>query len=231
MYKAFRIKKGGLVAVLHVTREAIREIDRVAIQEYGLPGVVLMENAGHGAARIAFQMLGDKKQARTSIVCGSGNNAGDGFVIARHLHNRGIAVEVRLLAPPEKIAGDALINLKVIQKMGLDIQQASPGELTFDGSDLIVDAMLGTGLQGDVREPYFSAIRAVNAAKKPVLCVDIPSGLDADTGRILGQCVYATRTATFAAPKVGFTRNHGPEMAAYVDVIDIGIPRGLLDRQ
>ena len=214
--------------VRHVTRDEIREIDRVAIEEYGIPGVVLMENAGRGAADIAVEMLDGKADALVSIVCGSGNNAGDGFVIARHLHNRGIGVVVRLLAPREKIGGDALVNLEIIEKMKLDIRHATPDELTFDDVDLIVDAMLGTGLQGEVREPYTSAICAVNAAKRPVLCVDMPSGLDADTGAVLGEAVCANRTATFAASKIGFTLCDGPTMAGDVTVVDIGVPRELL---
>jgi NAD(P)H-hydrate epimerase len=218
----------GAVLVRHVTRDEIREIDRVAIEEYGIPGVVLMENAGRGAADLAMEMLGGTTDARVSIVCGSGNNAGDGFVIARHLHNRGVGVVIHLLAPREKISGDALVNLQVIEKMKLDIRQTPPGEVTFEGVDLIVDAMLGTGLQGEVREPYVSAIRAVNAAKTPTLCVDIPSGLDANTGAILGEAVCAERTVTFAAPKIGFTLCDGPSMTGSVTVVDIGVPHELL---
>ena len=213
----------------HATREQIREVDRVAIEDYGMPGVILMENAGRGAVDIALEMLGGKEDAHVAIVCGRGNNGGDGFVIARHLHNRGVSVTVFLLAPREKIGGDALINLQIAERMGLDVRQAGPAELDLAGCDLIIDAMLGTGLAGEVREPFLAAIKAVNAAGRPVLAVDIPSGLDANTGEVLGDCVRATRTATFALPKVGFMRAAGPEMTGDVIVVDIGVPREILE--
>ena len=215
-------------ALRYATREEIREIDRVAIEEYGMPGVILMENAGRGAARCALEMLADKNGGRVVIVCGRGNNGGDGFVVARHLHNRGLAVTVLLLAPRDEIGGDALVNLQIIERMGLDIRETGHGALDLSDCDLIVDAILGTGLSGEVREPFASAIRAVNAAGKPVLAVDIPSGLDANTGEVLGECVRATRTATFALPKAGFTGDNGPEMTGEVTVVDIGVPREVL---
>ena len=213
----------------HATREEIREVDRIAIEDYAMPGVILMENAGRGATQMALEMLGDREHPRVSIVCGRGNNGGDGYVVARHLDNRGIGVTVHLLAPRDKIGGDALINLQIAEKMKLDIRDAAAGELDFAGSGLIVDAMLGTGLSGEVREPFRAAIRAINAAAKPVLAIDIPSGLDANTGEILGTCVRATRTATFALPKIGFTRKSGPAMCGNVTVVDIGVPREILE--
>ncbi len=253
----------------YVTREEIREIDRIAIEDYGMPGVILMENAGRGAAEHALEMLGGsstlpglrraqssravslssrKRDPHVCIICGAGNNGGDGFVVARHLHNRGVGLTVQLLAPRDKIRGDALINLEIVEKMHLYIrrpvaelaeggtarpqrgrlQRAEHTGLDFSKSDLIVDAMFGTGLAGEVREPFLSAIRAVNAAGRPVLAIDIPSGLDANTGLVLGECVWATRTVTFALPKIGFTQNSGPEMAGEVVVADIGVPSELL---
>jgi len=213
----------------HATREQIREVDRTAIEEYGMPGVILMENAGRGAAQIALEMLGGKKDAHVAIVCGRGNNGGDGFVVARHLHNRGVGGTVFLLAPRETIGGDALINLQIAERMGLDLRDAQPGDLDFSECGLVVDAMLGTGLAGEVREPFLAAIEAVNAAGRPVLAVDIPSGLDANTGEVLGDCVRANRTATFALPKVGFIRAAGPEMTGDVTIVDISVPREILE--
>ena len=218
----------------HATREEVRNVDRIAMDDYAMPGVILMENAGRGAADIAMQMLesgepcGPKLHA--VIVCGCGNNGGDGFVIARHLHNRGVGVTVHLLAPRDKIAGDALINLQIAEKMKFDIRQSAPDDLDLSECDLVVDAIFGTGLSGEVREPFLSAIAAVNAARKPVLAVDIPSGLDANTGGVLGDCVRATRTATFALPKVGFTKQSGPEMTGEVTVVDIGVPKEILEQ-
>jgi NAD(P)H-hydrate epimerase len=212
-----------------LTREAMREVDRTAIEDVGIPGVVLMENAGRGATDVACEMLGDPAGARVVIVCGGGNNAGDGFVIARHLHNRGAHVAVRLLVPREKYKGDAETNLAIIEKMQLAVRPAEPGDLELADADLVVDALLGTGLSGEVREPFDAAIDAINAAGRPVLCVDLPSGLDANTGEILGCCVRGARTATFAAPKVGFTRGSGSELTGQVSVVDIGVPRELLE--
>jgi len=213
----------------YATRDEIREVDRVAIEDYEMPGVILMENAGRGAAEVAVQMLDGTSDARVAIVCGSGNNGGDGFVVARHLHNDGVGVTVHLLARREKIGGDARINLAIIEQMQLDIRQSALGELDLSGCDLVVDAVLGTGLTGEVREPYASAIDAINDAGAPVLAIDLPSGLDVDTGEVLGRCVRAARTVTFALPKIGFTRSRGPEMTGEVTVVDIGVPRGILE--
>jgi NAD(P)H-hydrate epimerase len=212
-----------------LTREQMRAVDRAAIEEFGIPGVVLMENAGRGAADVACEMLADAADPRVVIACGGGNNGGDGFVIARHLHNRHIGVSVRLLAPPEKCGGDAATHLSVIRKMGIDVATASPDELALGDAELVVDALLGTGLSGEVRSPFDAAIEATNAAGRSVLSVDLPSGLDANTGEILGCCVRATRTVTFAAPKLGFKLRRGPEMTGPLTVVDIGVPRELLE--
>ena len=169
----------------YVSREEIRELDRIAMEDYGMPGVVLMEHAGAGAVECAFEMLGDVRNARVAVVCGRGNNGGDGYVVARLLHNKGVGVVVHLVAERDKIGGDALVNLRIIEKMKLHIRAAESGGLDFSAVDLVVDAMLGTGLAGAVREPFLSAIKAVNAAGTPVLAIDIPSGLDANTGEVL----------------------------------------------
>ncbi|MGO8702526.1 MAG: NAD(P)H-hydrate epimerase [Candidatus Brocadiia bacterium] len=227
------------------TREQVRELDRRAMDEYGMPGVVLMENAGRGAAEVAAEMLGNPADLpalrvagkRVVIFCGKGNNGGDGFVVGRHLHNRGAKVEFVLACPPEEIDPwtDAGINLQIAQKMGLHLHLAAAEDGRFEAAglersaDLIVDALLGTGLTGDVREPYLSLIRLINAADKPVLAIDIPSGLDCDAGRILRAAVRATRTATFVLPKLGFTLAEGPAQAGQVVVVDIGIPKELVE--
>ncbi|MFO7899494.1 MAG: NAD(P)H-hydrate epimerase [Planctomycetota bacterium] len=212
----------------HVTREEMREVDRAAIEEYEMPGVILMENAGRGAAACALEMVGEST-GPVAVVCGSGNNGGDGYVVARHLHNQGVGVTVHLLWDREKIRGDADTNLAIIEHMGLDIRRTRPDELNLSGAALVVDAVFGTGLSGEVREPYDEAIRAINGARVPVLAVDLPSGLDANSGEVLGVCVTAERTATFALPKVGFTRGSGPERTGEVTVVDIGVPREILE--
>ncbi|MFW6158374.1 MAG: NAD(P)H-hydrate epimerase [Planctomycetota bacterium] len=212
----------------HATREEMQEADRTAIEAYEMPGVILMENAGRGAATCALEMLAGSI-GPVAIVCGSGNNGGDGYVVARHLHNRGVGLTVHLLWDREKIRGDADTNLTIIEHMRLDIRRTRPDDLDLSGAALVVDAVFGTGLSGDIREPYDEAVRAINNADAPVLAIDLPSGLDANTGQVLGVCVNATRTATFALPKVGFTRGSGPERTGEVTVVDIGVPRELLE--
>ena len=219
-----------------MTRAEVREVDRRAIEEFGIPGMVLMENAGRGAADIAQAMLAGIDAPRVLILCGKGNNGGDGFVMARHLHNRGVPVETFYAGKAADAGeGDGGANLRIVQKMSIPLAEVlTPEEVAALADplahyDLIVDALLGTGLQGEPREPTRSLIAAANASGRPVLAVDIPSGLDCDTGQALGDAVRATRTATFVAHKMGFTK---PEARAYcgaVTVVDIGVPRCLAE--
>lgn len=216
--------------------KSIREIDRRAIEELGVPGVVLMENAGRGAAELARMML-SLMGGPVVILAGRGNNGGDGYVVARHLANAGIDVRVFLLSPSEEIAGDARVNLDIIMRMGLAVKAVKlpddEGLLceALAGAALVVDALLGTGIRGQVRAPFDGAIKLINDARRPVLAIDIPSGLEADTGELLGIAVKATATATFFCPKLGFERGRGPEHTGSVTVVDIGIPYDLAFRQ
>ncbi len=216
-----------------LTTDQIRTLDKRAIEEYAIPGILLMENAGRGAAETALTMLPDK-DGRALILCGRGNNGGDGFVIARHLHNRGARVEIWLATNADKIdpASDAGVNVRIVQRMGLPIREiidASHVQPILKGRyDLLIDALLGTGLSGEVREPTRSLICAINDSGIPVLAVDTPSGLNTDTGEVLGVAVRATRTVTFAAAKRGFFRGAGPEYAGLLSVVDIGMPKELL---
>ncbi len=213
---------------------AMREADRRAIEEFGIPGVVLMENAGRGAADVALEMMKRAANPSAVIVAGRGNNGGDGFVVARHLANAGVTVKTSVLSAFDAITGDARINLDVICKMRLDVRET---ELPRDAralaeelaaATLIVDAMLGTGTKGTIREPYVSAIDLVNRSGCPVLAVDIPSGLDADTGEPLGACIVAAHTVTFAAPKTGMMNPAAARVLGVLTVVDIGLPRELL---
>jgi NAD(P)H-hydrate epimerase len=182
-------------------------------------------------------MLGDPAGRKVVVFCGKGNNGGDGFVVGRHLHNRGAKVEFILACRPEEIGrrSDAGINLGIVEKMRLHLHVAAgaPGALEAvaleKSADLLVDALLGTGLAGDVRDPYLDLIRLLNAADKPILAIDIPSGLDADTGRVLRAAVRAARTATFVLPKTGFDLAEGPAHTGLVTVVDIGVPKELVD--
>jgi len=217
-----------------LTVAQMREADRRAIEEFGIPGAVLMENAGQGAAGVALEMLADAAAARALVLAGRGNNGGDGYVIARHLSTRGIDVRVRLLAAFDDILGDARVHLDVLRRMKLDVREMQlPKERETLASELkwcglVVDAMLGTGTRGEVREPFRTAIELVNASGLAVLAVDIPSGLNGDTGECEGPCVIAQRTATFAAPKLGMLRPSARAFVGKITVVDIGMPRELL---
>jgi NAD(P)H-hydrate epimerase len=218
-----------------MTRDEVRDIDRRAIEEYGLPGIVLMENAGRGCAELLLR-LGppDRGRGRVVVCCGKGNNGGDGYVIARHLENAGCRVEVLLFCNPADVAGDAAVNLHVLQAaqtpvgcFGTTVPCAELDRL-LEGAEWIVDALLGTGAQGVVREPYRTAIAAINRSGRRVFAVDLPSGLDCDTGAPLGPCVRARETGTFVAPKKGFEVPTAAEYTGRVHVVDIGVPRKLL---
>lgn len=214
---------------LILTREEVRRVDQIAIEEFKLPGLVLMENAGRGAVDV----LGDPG-GPVVICCGKGNNGGDGFVMARHLENRGFEVEVVLFNPVEEYSGDAATNLNVLLKAETSLSILSvPEDLPHLATKLskaawVVDALLGTGLSSEVREPYRGVIETINASGRPVLAVDLPSGLDCDRGEPLGICVHATRTATFVARKPGLTKSNARQYFGAVHVVDIGIPRRLL---
>ena len=214
-----------------LSRAEVRDVDRRAIEEFGLPGIVLMENAGRNAALLLHERA---PAARIAIVCGKGNNAGDGFVMARHLANLGHDVRLLLACDPAEYRGDAAINWGVVAKMGLPAEvlvaaSRDAWERALAGADWIVDALLGTGATGAPRDSIATAIESVNAVaareQAGVLAVDLPSGLDCDTGMAAGECIRAALTATFVAPKVGFDRPEAREWLGEVHVLDIGAPR------
>jgi NAD(P)H-hydrate epimerase len=214
-----------------LSREQSRALDRRAIEEFGVPGVVLMENAGRGTAEslLALGVAGP-----VAICCGKGNNGGDGFVIARHLDNRGVAVRVLLFCRPEELTGDAAVMYGIIARSGLPITVHAGAVNTDDlrrelgTAEWVVDALFGTGLTGPVRAPFDAVIEAMNAAPGRILAVDIPSGMDCDTGQPLGATVRAQHTATMAALKKGFVEPAAQPWLGQVHVIDIGVPRRVL---
>ena len=219
-----------------LTREEMRELDRKAIEEYKIPGIILMENAGRNVAEEVLKMLDDPHQAKVAILCGKGNNGGDGFVVARHLHNHSIHVDVFLIARVSDILkdGDAgtnlqiLLNMKIPVKEIFDIHGVNSILKELRNYNILADALFGTGLSGDVREPFKTLIHGVNNLNKPIISVDIPSGLDCNTGKILGAAIKATKTVTFAVAKKGFYLNDGPSYTGKVIVSDISIPRELI---
>ncbi|MBI4615984.1 MAG: NAD(P)H-hydrate epimerase [Planctomycetes bacterium] len=215
------------------TSDEMRRLDRMASEEYGIPSLLLMENAGRGAAEAILPLV--LPGSPVVVLAGKGNNGGDGFVIARHLHNRGLDVRVVLVARARDVepVSDPGVNLEILRRMRIPFSEwtggsPAPLDLALAGAGLVVDALLGTGLSGEVRSPYREAILAVNHAGKPVVAVDVPSGLDADTGRVLGVAVRAVKTCTFGLSKRGFGLADGPAHCGEVVVIDISLPRELL---
>ncbi len=219
-----------------LTRSQVRDLDRRAIDAYGLPGVVLMENAGRGAAELLERLWPDS--GPVAIACGRGNNGGDGFVIARHLELLGRTVRLLLAAEPEVIAGDAAVMLAVASRAGIPVVPLAAGDAAawrghLAGATVVVDALLGTGVAGPPRGAIATAIEAITAwrADAPtggVLAVDIPSGLDCDTGTCSGACVRADATVTFVARKIGFDAPGADSLTGTVHVVGIGAPRHLL---
>ncbi len=222
-------------------REAIRSWDRRAIDEFAVPGLLLMENAALGCVQCILD-LAERDRARWgppfSVVAGPGNNGGDGLAIARHLTIRGYEVRVYLVQPRSRIdpASDAGANLRIAERFGVDIREVDPqrgaGETAAEACSrgVIIDAMLGTGLVRSLREPYRLWVEAINRSGRPVIAIDIPTGLDADTGEVLGTAVKAHHTLTMAAPKLGFTLGEGPNHTGTVHVIEIGLPLQLPGR-
>ena len=214
---------------LALTPEQSRELDRRAIAEYGIPSMVLMENAGRGTVDV-LERLGIN--GPVVILCGKGNNAGDGFVVARHLEIRGHACKVLLLCPPSEFTGDAATNFAILEKTTVPIVETeTPNELDPHGrgADWLVDAMLGTGARGEPRPPFDTAIDWMNAQSARKLAIDVPSGLDCDTGQPAIHTVRADHTCTFAAMKIGFTQPSAKPFAGTVHVCDIGVPSRLID--
>jgi len=205
-----------------MSRDEVRAVDAWAIDRVGVPGVVLMENAGRSCAELILDKLRRLDNPRVCLFCGAGNNGGDGYVIARHLLNAGVGVKVILCSEREKIRGDAKVNLDILERLGHTVEPldmtsgglASRIRLLAGEADMVVDALFGTGLQGPLREPYRSLVDSINALGRPVLAVDIPSGLDCDTGEPLGTAVRATYTVTFVAVKKGFTAS--PNAGGYL---------------
>jgi len=214
-----------------LTRRQVRDFDAWAINTAGIPGVILMENAGQNCAEIVVGELKKLNGRKGCIFCGTGNNGGDGFVIARHLKNAAFEVKIALCGPSSKIKGDAEINYKIIRNMGIlikefDLSSTSTEKAveTFAGdSDLIVDAIFGTGLSGALAGGFDKLIKAINSLNKPIVAVDIPSGLDCDTGCPLGTAIKAMVTVTFAAAKKGFKNIDSAEYTGEIYIASIGI--------
>ena len=224
-----------------LTRDQLRQIDRRATEEYGVPSLILMENAGRGAAdALCCMMYADSAtpvgvKPRVLVCCGKGNNAGDGFVLARHLDLRGNPVRAMVWATPEELRGDAGVNFHILCKAGMPVDvlgdRHDPAMLAerLAWADFVVDALLGTGARGEPRPPLDAVIDQINAGGKPILAIDLPSGLDCDTGEPARHTIRAAGTCTFVAAKRGFYAPGRGQFTGSVFELDIGAPRKLVD--
>lgn len=215
-----------------LNRHWVREVDRQAIEEYGMSGLVLMENAARGAVDVLMQ-LGCR--GPVVIACGKGNNAGDGFAMARHLDLRGIVVKVLVWSEPSELRGDAAANFAILQKCQIPIVlygkrfDDADHDRQMAGCEWVVDALLGTGSTGEPRPPLDQVIQRLNAHSAQKLAVDIPSGLDCDTGQAAAATFRAQHTVTFVAPKPGLLVAEAKGYVGRLHIADIGVPRVLLD--
>ncbi len=217
---------------LILTRAESRELDRRAMEKLGIPSIVLMENAGRS---VVDYLLTQYPKGPILICCGKGNNGGDGFVVARHLDNHGMPVQVLLCADPGKLEGDAKTNFNIIKKSGLHIILLH--EFTdldkslhnlMSQAEWIIDALFGTGFNGKVKAPFDKIMMAMNDSASHILSIDVPSGLDCDTGETLGVTVKAEHTVTFFGMKKGFISPLAKEFIGHVHIADIGIPMSLI---
>jgi len=214
-----------------MTRDEVRAFDAWAINTLGIPGVVLMENAGRSCAELIEDKLKDVTNQKVCIFCGTGNNGGDGYVIARHLINRGVTVTVVICGDRNKIKGDAKTNLDILEQMGESIELlnlsdddvAGQVEHLSTGAGIIVDGLFGTGLKGHLSDEYRLLIESINSCNCPVLAVDIPSGLDCDSGESLGAVIRAAWTVTFVAVKKGFVAAKATQYTGEIFIASIGI--------
>src|SRR5450756_2506191 len=218
------------------------EIDKAAIENEGVPGLTLMERAGERVAEAAREMLGSVGRPgggrdgtwRVAIWCGKGNNGGDGLVAARQLAKDGTDVEVFLLGRPKELSGDAVVNFELLTK--LDVKRIEVTEKehvrnftkVYPPYDLIIDAIFGTGFKGPVEGVFADAIEAINSSGTSVLSVDIPSGVAGDTGAVSEPATRASKTVTFAYPKVGLVQYPGADLVGEMEVADIGIPLNIV---
>lgn len=235
-----------------LNREQSRRADRLAVEKYGLSGLVLMENAGRGAADVLCRLGGCAPASAAGdapapvlthrdfggpvvICCGRGNNAGDGLVMARHLELRGHPVRVLLWSHSAELSGEAAANYAVLRKGETPIVRLAgphdPARLDAElaGAAWIVDALLGTGARGEPKPPLDAVIDRLNASGAPILAVDLPSGLDCDTGQPAAHTVRAAVTCTFAAAKPGLVAPEAQPFVGRLVVLDIGAPRQVIE--
>lgn len=219
-----------------VTASEMQAIDRSAIKEFGIPGLVLMENAGLAAASLIHENVPDLLEKKVVIVCGKGNNGGDGFVIARHLFIDGVQVDILLLGKRQQLKSDARVNADIAFKMGIPIHEITEKNISaqnhlFRHCHIIVDALFGTGLSKPTGGLYEKVIKKVNTSKKYVVAVDIPSGVDSDSGHLIGPHIKANVTAALALLKRSHLLFPAAESMGEVQILDISIPHEAVEKQ
>lgn len=213
-----------------ITSEEMRQLDKAAQTRFSIPSLILMENAGIQSVRYIEESYGSLKDKNIAVVCGKGNNGGDGLVIARHLSNKGAYVSVYLLSDAKDVSKDSKTNLEIIKNMKMPVYTgASNIQAGLKKADIIIDAIFGTGLKKDISGIYAKTIDLINRSKKPVVAVDIPSGIDSDNGQIKGCAVKADLTVTFCLPKIGHFAYPGAEYSGSLKIADISIPKILID--
>ncbi len=213
---------------LRLTRAQVREIDRRSIEEFHIPGIVLMENAARTVAGFAFEAADNYPHEPAFVFCGPGNNGGDGLAAARHLHNKRMKVEIVLAVDPSTYQGDARTNWEIVQRMRISVRNTVPD---YHGTEvpIYVDALFGTGLTRSPQGVASDFIEHLNASGAYIIAVDLPSGLECDTGEPFKSCVRATETITFVAEKAGFANPVSKEYTGLITVADIGCPRELIE--
>ena len=228
-YKSHRDSRDHLVRFPLVTAAQMQSLDQRTIDEAKVRGTILMERAGHGVVQVLEHIFGSPGNIPITILCGKGNNGGDGLVIARLLKQKRARVVVVLLDKPHTLTKDAQSMYRRLRKLAPSLIKIQPSDealrTSIQKASLIVDALLGTGLSSAVREPYYSAIEYMNDVSVPCLAVDLPSGINSDTGEIMAIATKAQVTVTFGCPKIGLYLGNAINYAGQITTVDIGIPR------
>lgn len=223
----FQASAGGkFYPVPHVDEAQMREVDRIAVEDFGLGILQMMENAGRNLAAVALSMLGEDRSAPVVVAAGSGGNGGGGLCAARHLHNRGVPVTVVLSRRSEELGGAAAVQMEILNKAGVQARPAEDLPGILPDAALVLDALIGYSLRGAPAGVTRGAIEEINASGRPVVSLDLPSGLDASSGETPGTCIWAGKTLTLALPKSGLTN----PLAGELILADIGIPPELYDQ-
>jgi NAD(P)H-hydrate epimerase len=213
----------------YLSRHQAQLIDRLSLERYHIPTIVLMENAARAAADLICDILDHNCLGQVLLLCGPGNNGGDGLALARHMHNRGAEPHILLTSDPARYKDEALTNFRITQAMNIPTRPADPAKLAHARPTVVVDAIFGTGLHQRPRDPFDELAAAAMATGAPILSIDIPSGLDADTGEPLSHhTVRAAHTITFVAPKLGFSFPAADPYLGQLTIADIGSPTELL---